>query len=552
MLGVSSTGLAMFDRRHFLHSSATALILAGPAFGACATRGSLLADQAAAHVLNRLGFGPRPGDLALVGRNPQAWIEQQLAPASTPLPASLTDKLRESVVVDSDPIAVLREFVALIQQNQIAANAAAQTPQATDMAAMREAAVPAAAVRRDGPALVTPLGSYLRTYQLPALESRLFRALESPRQLEEVMVDFWFNHFNVFQGKNLLRVLVGNYEHHAIRPFAMGRFRDLLVATAHHPAMLYYLDNWQSIGTRADGGVRGLNENYARELMELHTLGVDGGYTQRDVTELARMLTGWTLVPLRAQRAEAAMDSMAATMATALPKKGRAEAMPGFWFNERVHDRGSKHWLGQTVAPQGKAEGDLALEQLARHPATARHISRKLVQYFVSDRPDAALVDSLAKVFIAEDGQIVPVLRALFASDAFWAAENVAGKFKTPYHYAVSTLRASGATLTNTPAVLGLAGQLAVQGMPLFGCPTPDGYKNTEAAWLNPDGMSKRINFAAQVAAGRLGGSVEPEALMAELGPLVTPATRSLVAQQSEDKALAATLVLAGPGMMRR
>ncbi len=534
----------MFDRRHFLHQSAVALGLAGALPAAVAARAGLASDEAAAHVLNRLGFGPRPGELAAVGRDPEAWVAQQLQPESIPLPAGLTGKLRESRLIDSDPIAALRELVVLVQQNQLATNVA-QTMQIGE--AMRE---PAAAMPRGGgqPAAPTPLGRFLRERQLPALESRFFRALESPRQLEEVMVDFWFNHFNVYQGKNYLRVLVGYYEHFAIRPFAMGRFRDLLVATAHHPAMLYYLDNWASVGPRADG-VRGLNENYARELMELHTLGVDGPYTQRDVTELARMLTGWTLLPLRPQRAD--------IPAVELVPPGRADAMPGFWFNQRVHDRGEKQWLGQTIRPQGKAEGDQALEQLARHPATARHIARKLVMYFVSDQPDAALVDKLAQVFIAEDGQIVPVLRALFASDAFWARENVAGKFKTPYHYALSTLRAGGVSLESTQAVIALAGQLAVQGMQLFGCATPDGYKNTEAAWLNPDGMSKRINFAAQVAGGRWNGersanALGADALIAELGPMVSAATRSLVAQQTQDKALAATLVLAGPGMMRR
>jgi uncharacterized protein (DUF1800 family) len=374
--------------------------------------------------------------------------------------------------------------------------------------------------------------------QVPALESRLLRALESPRQLEEAMVDFWFNHFNVYQNKATLRVLVGHYEHHAIRPHAMGRFRDLLGATAHHPAMLYYLDNWQSVGPQARARGRGLNENYARELMELHTLGVDGGYSQQDVTQLARMLTGWTIVP----PARAGEFSAQAQQA-------------GFWFNERLHDTGDKQWLGERIAPQGKAEGDRALDLLARHPATARHIAFKLAQYFVADQPDPALVERLAKVFLAEDGQVVPVLRALFASDAFWSPAAVGAKFKTPYHYAISTLRAGGYGVEN---VLPIAGALGAQGMPLYRCQTPDGYKNTESAWLNPDGMSKRINFATQVAHGRVGqeqlaGGLDAPALVKSLGPLVTAATRELAAREnSNDPALAVALVLAGPGMMRR
>jgi uncharacterized protein (DUF1800 family) len=292
-----------------------------------------------------------------------------------------------------------------------------------------------------------------------------------------------------------------------------------------------------------------LNENYARELMELHTLGVDAGYSQQDVTQLARMLTGWTFVPL--QRPQGPPGAAAAVQVAA---PGRSDQIPGFWFNNRAHDAGEKTWMGHRVAAAGQSEGEFALDVLARHPATARHISFKLAQYFVSDQPDKALVDKLAAVFLAEDGQIVPVLRALFQSDAFWAAENVGTKFKTPYHYVLSTLRAGGYGVSN---VLPLANNLAAQGMPLFGCQTPDGYKNTESAWLSPDGLNKRLEFATRVAGGRLGqerlsGGMNADELMQQLGSLVTPATRTLVAQRREDPAMAVALVLAGPGMMRR
>jgi uncharacterized protein (DUF1800 family) len=398
------------------------------------------------------------------------------------------------------------------------------------------------------PQAATPLVRYVRSIQRPAIESRLVRALASPCQLEEVMVDFWFNHFNIFQGKNFTRVLVGHYEHHAIRPHALGRFADLLAATAHHPGMLYYLDNWQSTGgAPGPQGARGLNENYARELMELHTLGVDGGYTQHDVTQLARMLTGWTLMPLGLANPGAGLRRAAGD---AEPTPGR----PGYYFSARMHDRGEKLWLGQRIAPRGKAEGDHALQVLAAHPATARNIGFKLAQYFVADRPDPALVQRLAEVFLAEGGQIVPVLRTLFASDAFWAAGARSAKFKTPYHYSISALRAAGALPEN---LLPLAGTMAAQGMPLYGCVTPDGYKNTEAAWLNPDGMSKRINFASALASRRLGGEAissvpDAPALIEQLGPLVTPATRELATRHRSEPVLAAALVLAGPGMMRR
>ncbi len=384
----------------------------------------------------------------------------------------------------------------------------------------------------------------MRGLQRAAIESRLFRAMESPRQLEEVMVDFWFNHFNVYQAKQFVRVLVGHYEHHAIRPHAMGRFRDLLGATAHHPAMLFYLDNSSSVGPQAEARGRGLNENYARELMELHTLGVDGGYSQQDVTQLARMLTGWTFIP-------PAGGLRGTVLSMAMPAQTGA---PGFWFNARLHDNAEKTWMGHRVAARGQAEGEFALDVLARHPATARHIAFKLAQYFVSDQPPTALVERLAGVFLAEDGQIVPVLRALFASDAFWAAAHVGAKFKTPYQYVLSTLRAGGYGASNG---LPIAANLGVQGMPLYGCQTPDGYKNTESAWLSADAMSKRLDFAAQVANGRVGqarlsGGLPAQDLIAHLGPLVTPATRGVVSQHAGDPAMAVALVLASPGMMRR
>ena len=516
----------MIDRRRLLQASAAALGLCSSLLPSrAAVASSANAQQAAAHALNRLGFGPRPGDLATVARDPRAWVEQQLQPASLPLPDGLAQRLGEERFTGGDPIAAVREFLALLRDER--ALAKAQGPAATPVRPQDQ-----------------PVGRYVLSLQRPALESRLLRALQSPRQLEEAMVDFWFNHFNVFQAKNFMRVLVGYYEHQAIRPFALGRFRDLLGATAHHPAMLYYLDNASSVGPQAAARGRGLNENYARELMELHTLGVDGGYTQQDVTQLARMLTGWTYLPI-------APDGPRGLRAGASPGGG---AMPGFWFDERLHDHAEKQWLGERVAPQGQAEGEFALDLLARHPATARHIAFKLAQYFVADQPPPALVDRMAAVFLAEDGQIVPVLRAMFRSDDFWAPQNMGAKFKTPYHYVLSTVRAGGwATEHAAP----LAGPMAGQGMPLYGCQTPDGYPNTEAAWLSADGLDKRLEFATQLARGRIGpeflaGGMAAAELMNELGPLVTPATRSVVEQHQGEPAVAVALVLASPGMMRR
>jgi uncharacterized protein (DUF1800 family) len=547
---------------------------------------SIAPELAAAHLINRLGFGPRPGDITEIAKNPAAWIEQQLHPESIALPHSLTSRLGDGQVIAMNPVLAIREYSNLLQENrQIAgANLAAQsalTQTAMQMSGINEQItqgsmqsnsqgttqgnMQAATQGTTQAATTSPrptdfarpnaIAQYVRTYQLPALQSRLWRALESPRQLEEVMVDFWFNHFNVFQGKNLMRVMVGHYEQFAIRPFALGRFKDLLTATAHHPAMMYYLDNASSVAppqnaqATVGNNARGLNENYARELMELHTLGVDAGYEQKDVTELARMLTGWTIIPARPR------PGMPTPPEVTVSTPGQIDSMPGFWFNERVHDRGEKVWLGNRVAPSGKAEGDFALAFLAKHPATAKNISFKLAQYFVSDRPSAALVERLSKVFMQEDGQIIPVLRTLFNSDEFWAAENRNVKYKTPYQYTLSALRATGASPTNLQNIMNTLGS---QGMPLFGCQTPDGYKNTEAAWLNPDGVTKRINFASQLASGRLGNErifptgTTAQQIIENLGPIISANTIKAVNEHQGDPNLAMALVLASPNMMRR
>ncbi len=523
------------------------------------TRG-LSAEQIAAHLLNRLGFGPRPNDLAMVGADPLRWIHGQLAPGSLAIPDTLSARLDEASFLKRHPLQLVQEFRALQRaQAEAAGNAlptGAQIEAQTGLqvSAQMQAMVGAGVANQAAPlsqnpnpnpnaqANASPVGRFVTSIARPAMESRLLRALESPRQLEEVMVDFWFNHFNVFQGKNILRVMTGHYEHYAIRPFAMGRFRDLLGATARHPAMLFYLDNTLSVapGTRggAVGANRGLNENYARELMELHTLGVDGGFRQRDVTELARILTGWSIQP---PNRLANFDPPSAP--------GNLEHMPGFWFNERVHDQGDKEWLGHRVQAQGQKEGEFALDVLAKHPSTAKHIAFKLAQYFVNDQPSPTLVAKLAQVFLEHDGAIVPVLASLIGHEAFWAKENMGVKFKTPYQYVLSTVRALGGNPANLAVV---SGAMAAQGMPLYGCPTPDGYRNTEEAWLNPDGMNKRINFASTLTSGRIGTNVSTESLIRDLGPLVSESTKILARATANDPALASALVLAGPAMMRR
>ena len=361
-----------------------------------------------------------------------------------------------------------------------------------------------------------------------AAEGKLLRAAYSERQLQEVMTDFWFNHFNVFINKGPDRYLVTAYERDVIRPRALGRFKELLLATAQSPAMLFYLDNWQSVGPdspvarglparaqnrgwRRNGrfggpfGVprpspnrgnaqkqnkqrRGLNENYAREVMELHTLGVDGGYTQKDVTELAKILTGWTIQE---------------------PRRGG-----GFEFNERMHQPGSKVFLGHVIKEDGEHEGAKVIEMLAKDHSTARFISRKLAMRFVSDDPPSALVDRMAKTFLATDGDIREVLRTLFSSPEFWAADDYRAKVKTPLEFVVSAVRATATDVSNP---LPLVQALNRLGMPLYGMQPPTGYSMKAEAWVNSSALVNRMNFALALGNGKLRG-VQPDTLIL-LGP---------------------------------
>ena len=457
------------------------------------------AERRMVRLLNRATLGPRPGDLeALKQLGIDRWIEQQLAPGSIAMPDALTRELDSLTTSAMTPGELLAEYQTAISRLQQAgapavpapADLAASAP-AAPAAAGAPAAVPAASAPNPTPA-AAPRRAAIREAASDAVRARLLRALDSPRQLEEVMVDFWFNHFNVFIGKGIDRVLVGHYEQHAIRPHVFGRFRDLLHATARHPAMLFYLDNAQSVapGFQPPGGngPRGLNENYARELMELHTLGADAGYTQRDVTELARMFTGWTF-----------------------DRRGPGQDV--FRFVARRHDDGVKQWLGHRVEPAGVGEGRWALDVLAAHPATARRIAFKLAQAFVADDPPTGLVERLTGAYHASHGEIRTLLRVLLTSPELLDESPGRGKFKTPYQYVLSCARAAGISL---PAnVQPLAGTMTQLGMPLYGCQTPDGYRNTEDAWLAPEAMNRRLTFAAALAAGRLRLDAPPGALPA-------------------------------------
>ncbi len=412
------------------------------------------------HLLNRLSFGPRPGDLETVEKiGIEAYIQQQLHPDTIAQPPTLTANLAQLETIGLSPLQ-------LFAQTHLPkmANEKTLTPEQKKAYRQQEKHV-----------------------LEQARQANLLQATSSPRQLQEVMVNFWYNHFNVFADKGNDKLLVGAYEQTAIRPYALGRFRDLLGATAHDPAMLIYLDNWRNTApteggtpSRQPGPGRqpGLNENYARELMELHTLGVDGGYTQQDVIALAKIFTGWTF-----------------------RRSAQVGVGPnGFYFDAKRHDFSDKLFLGHTIKGSGMAEGEQALDILAKSPATARHISYKLVQTFVADQPPPALVDKLTQQFLSSDGDIAIVLSTLFRDSEFWDSRYYRAKFKTPYQYVVSALRATDRREQDFRLVNGFLNQL---GMPLYGCPTPDGYKNTADPWMNPDAITRRISFATGFASGR-------------------------------------------------
>jgi uncharacterized protein (DUF1800 family) len=427
-----------------------------------AQAGSPAQDEKALHVLDRLGYGPRPGDLQRVeAMGVDRYIDQQLA-AGQPEPVGLTQQLNQLTTLHMTPA-----------QLWLAYTPDPQKVRTLDPAARQEAQKTARQRAR------------IIAYQ--ARQARLLRAIYSPNQLQQVMTDFWFNHFNIFAQKGLDLLWVGAFEEQAIRPHALGRFRDLLEATARHPAMQFYLDNIQNTAPGSPGARGknvGINENYARELMELHTLGVNGGYTQQDVITLAHILTGWGYRP-RYQ----------------LTRLGPPPDADDFQFDARRHDYTDKIFLGHPIPGSGPQEVETALDILAKSPATAKHISYQLAQYFVADKPDPALVNALARRWMQTDGNIREVLRTLFHSRQFWAAKNFHNKFKTPYQYVVSSIRASGIPATNMRP---LNNTLQQMGQPIYGYITPDGYKYTADVWLNPDAMTKRLNFATAFSNGGL------------------------------------------------
>jgi uncharacterized protein (DUF1800 family) len=334
------------------------------------------------------------------------------------------------------------------------------------------------------------------------MQNKLLRAIYSNRQLEEVLTDFWFNHFNVYLDKGPERYLVTEYEREAIRPYVLGKFRDMLEATAKSPAMMFYLDNWQSVGTnspaaRAGRGSqqrRGLNENYGRELLELHTLGVDGGYTQKDVTEVARCFTGWTINQ---------------------PQRGGA-----FMFNPRMHDNGEKTVLGVTIPAGGMQDGEKVLDIVAHHPSTAHFIAKQLAQRFVADDPPESLVDRMAQTFQKTDGDLREVIKTMLESKEFWSEGAFRSKMKSPLEMVASAVRAVNGDVDWAAP---LANQLAQFGQPLYRKVEPTGYSNSSEAWVNSAGLLARMNFALQLANNRMPGVKVAEANPEEAKVLGSP-----------------------------
>jgi uncharacterized protein (DUF1800 family) len=515
---------------------------------------SLTEEQKAIHLLNRIAFGPRPGDVERVRQMGwERYLEEQLHPER------IADQVAEqklqaipSIHLTSAQLAegyypppqliqqLTREYQAKQKRNAPRDESETMTPpgqmrpgqpgapEGDDQAQMRREIQ--VALRERG---YKPAQQAIAELQ----QAKILRAVYSERQLQEVMADFWLNHFNVFANKGADRVMITAYERDTIRPHVFGKFEDLLRATAKSPAMLFYLDNWMSASPNAKlperplrfnnnrriqqanrfGQInnrrlpndprgdraqqeqmrqlaqqqrrnRGLNENYAREIMELHTLGVDGGYTQKDVQEVARCFTGWTIRQ---------------------PRQGG-----DFYFAQFMHDDGEKVVLGKKIpAGGGMNDGEAVIKLLAHHPATAKFISTKLARKFVSDNPPPALIDRTAKVFLKTGGDIREVLRSILTSPEFWAAESYRAKIKTPFEMTVSAVRALGAETNGAPQ---FHRWIAQMGEPLFLAQPPTGYAETAETWVNTGALLQRMNFALALSANRIPGTRVPLRALAQ------------------------------------
>jgi uncharacterized protein (DUF1800 family) len=514
------------------------------------------------HLLSRTTFGPRPGDIERVlAIGVSAYLDEQLHPER------ISDELVQPRLAALTPLTIsarayaLDFYLPMVAARQQFASTQRPASASTKAAVLRGHLLPIAAVTLPGgdkpvsllqqAAVTTEEVVSQRKNQdvFDALQAqKLLRAVYGARQLEEVLTDFWFNHFNVDARKIEDRPVIMEYERDVIRPHVLGRFRDLLGATATSPAMLFYLDNWLSAAPpaapqRPPGGRpaarkpapagRGLNENYGRELMELHTLGVDGGYTQRDVVDVARSFTGWTL--------------------------GDPHAGTGFVFNDKMHDHGAKRVLGRAIkAGRGIQDGEQVLDLLARHPATAHFIATKLVRHFVGDDPPKALVDRAAKVFSRTDGDLREVMRAILTSHEFYAEASFRAKVKTPFEYVTSALRATNASITNARSFVNT---IAAMGEPLYQCQPPTGYSDRANAWMNTGTLVSRLNFALGLAANGLNAAKVDVAgtedavnrfAASVLADEISPTTRNAVAPSTASFAVRTGLFLGSPEFQRR
>ena len=482
----------------------------------------LTEDEAILHALNRLAYGPRPGDIERVRQmSLEKWVNQQLNPDSIH-DSAVGERLADYRTLQMSSARLLEEYPPEAQ----AAKKEGVTKQEFKEARKEKAREGIQQMRAEGN--VDPAREQLERIQGPQRiivelsMAKLTRAIYSERQLGEVMDDFWFNHFNVFAGKGADRWLLTSYERDTIQPHSFGKFQDLLLATAKSPAMLFYLDNWLSADPVAAqqmqrelaqrrqrfqgifGGAipprprtfpsaqpngqqsrvppkqpeRGLNENYGREVMELHTLGVDGGYSQQDVIEMAKCLTGWTV------------------------RRPRLDAE--FYFDDRIHTLGAKHVMGKTFNYGGMKDGEEALKMLAHHPSTAKFISTGLARHFVSDVPPQSLVDRMTKTFLSSDGDIRAVLKTMIYSPEFWSRAAYRAKVKTPFELAVSTARSLGA---NVSVPLPLAQWVGRMGQPIYQCQPPTGYSDKAETWVNTGALLNRLNFALGLATNHVNGA---------------------------------------------
>ncbi|HKR22702.1 MAG TPA: DUF1800 domain-containing protein [Pyrinomonadaceae bacterium] len=476
-------------------------ILAPQLVVASAKKRGLTEEQRIVHVLNRLGFGARPGDVQRVkSMGLENYINQQLAPEK------ISDSMAENKVKE---LSVLTMTTAeLYEKYPQPARVIGQLQNRGLLPKDQENPRQNEESRKVIQEYYKENGLEQPQRILAELHaSRILRAVYSERQLQEVMVDFWTNHFNVFAGKGADRWLLPAYDRDTIRPHAMGKFSTLLQATAQSPAMLFYLDNFQSVTPNANRPRaqmlpnapaqqrRGINENYARELMELHTLGVDGGYTQKDVQEVARCFTGWTIFQPRG--GAAGMNALRGEAARRIPGT--------FFFNARTHDDGEKIVLGQKIAGGGGFNDGLkVLDILARHPSTAKFIATKLVRHFVSDTPPPALVQRVAAAFTKSDGDIRETLKAIFFSNEFNSAEAYRAKVKRPFELVVSAIRTLGADTNGGP---GTHRWIERMGEPLYGYQTPNGYSDAAESWVNTGGLLERMNFGLALAGNRVQGT---------------------------------------------